>query len=980
MNHRVNVSVAFLIVIAAIGIPARPAGQEQTGGNRALTAWTVESGLPAEAGSISAITQDLDGYLWLGTRRGLFRFDGFRFFAWGTRGEAPLAGTRVDGLIAARDGSFWVTYADVDGVSRVRDGRPTHYSERDGLPKGVFQALIEDRGGSIWIGGHNGLARFQEGRWSRMGGEHGLPPAQIYCLYEDRGGRIWAGTSAGVFRRSADGDSFDSVDPDSTFVQGFTEDTSGAVWVTDTQRVLRKLGAADQPGFARDLRLPVAGWRLLHDRRETLWVAALGAGLLRVRQHSASGRGVVEEVRDSKITGSVGTLFHDREDNVWVGMRGGLLRLAESLVTSGSPLDGLTNEGVRGLTVSGDGSVWVATTHGLNRFFNRGRQVYDFRQTEALHTDQTGAVWVVTLKGIHRYRNGEFTSLAVPDTIRLEGISSVATDPRGGLWLCARRAGLSLWQQGTVNRFDGVPDVAQRACSSVYADRRGRLWVGFTMGGLAVYEGGHFRSYTSKDGLAAGSITAIFEDESGAVWICTAAGLSRFENDRFITLSRQNGLPDTIGPSIVQDTEGFLWVAAGSGIIRFSPREIDKIASAPLDQIQYSFYDPSDGRSDALPSLSSPAAVRGGDGRLWFATVKGVAVIDPRRLRTNRRPIPVRIESVVADGRQVALSQPLELSPESSTLQIEYAALSLSAASRLRFRYKLDGFDDDWSYAGERRQASYMNLPRGRYRFRVTSTNDGLWKEPEAVWNFSVRPAFYQASWFYALCAGCVALTVWTYWWVRLRAVRNKYALVLAERARVSRDIHDTLLQSLGAVGLELEVVARHFDSRESPASDALRTLQRTVAQCIRDARQSVWDLRTPALDRRPLAEALRAAAAKAAAGKDTEIHVEVVGHRRPCTPETEDELLRIAGEAILNAVRHGRAKRIQVTLDYQPGSLRLRVSDDGCGFVPGDVPETGEHCGLLNMRERATSLRGQFHVTSGPGSGTVIETVVPLA
>ena len=904
-----------LTAIAAIVIAASPAaGQEQTPASDALTAWTAQSGLPGEAASIAAITQGPDGYLWLGTRRGLFRFDGFRFFPWGTRGEAPLAGNRVQALITARDGSFWVSFADVDGVSRVRDGQPVHYGERDGLPKGIVQAIIEDHLGDIWTGGHNGLAKFQDGRWYRMDKDHGLPPVQIYSLYEDRRGQIWAGTSGGVFRRSGDNDWFDSVDPDSPFVQGFTEDGSGAIWITDAQRVLRKLGAADQPAYARDLRLPVAGWRLLQGPRDNLWVAALGAGLLRVSQHRPPGRGLVEQVSDAKITGSVLSLFSDRESNVWVGMRGGLLRLAETLVTIGTPLDGLTNEGIRGLTVSGDGSVWVATTHGLNRFFNRARQVYDYNQTEALHTDQAGSVWVVTLQGIHRYRNGQFTTLSVPDSLRLEGISSVATDAREGLWLCARREGLALLQQGMVNRFGGVPEVAQRACNSVYADRRGRLWIGFTTGGLAVYQGGHFRSYTVDDGLAAGNITAIFEDESGAVWICAAGGLSRFENDRFLTVSRKNGLPDTIGPSIVQDTEGFLWVAAGSGIIRFSPREVDKTVAAPLHQIQYSFYDPSEGRSDAVPSLSSPAAVRGGDGRLWFATVRGVAVIDPRRLRTNRRPIPVRIESVVADGRGVALSQRLSLPPHSSTLQIEYAALSLSAASKLRFRYRLDGLDDDWTYAGESRQAAYMNLPRGDYRFRVTSTTDGLWKEPEAVWNFTVRPAFYQASWFYAIGAGGGALAFWTYWLLRLRAVRNKYALVLAERARVSRDIHDTLLQSLGAVGLELEVVARHFDSRELPASDVLRTLQRTVAQCIRDARQSVWDLRTPALERRPLADAVREFAAKCATDKNIDIHVAVIGHRRACTPETEEELLRIAREAIINAVRHGRPRRIDVT------------------------------------------------------------------
>jgi signal transduction histidine kinase len=315
------------------------------------------------------------------------------------------------------------------------------------------------------------------------------------------------------------------------------------------------------------------------------------------------------------------------------------------------------------------------------------------------------------------------------------------------------------------------------------------------------------------------------------------------------------------------------------------------------------------------------------------------------------------------------------LSPYGSALQIEYAALNLAAAAKPRFRYRLEGWDSDWSYAGERKEASYTNLPRGNYRFRVTATNDGLWKEPEAAWDFSVGPAFYQTRLFYLACVLSLITSVYLSWRLRLRAIGKQYSMVLAERMRVSREIHDTLLQSLGAVGLELEVVARRLSSTEAMASDALRRLQVQVARCIKDTRQSVWDLRSPGTDSHTLDDSIRELITNATRGKNIRTSFTVSGGTRPCAANTEEELLRIGREAINNAVRHAQPEQIRVELEYHRRSLTLRVVDDGCGFTP--VSDAGEHCGLLNMRERAARCRGRLDITSAPDRGTVIEAIV---
>ena len=327
--------------------------------------------------------------------------------------------------------------------------------------------------------------------------------------------------------------------------------------------------------------------------------------------------------------------------------------------------------------------------------------------------------------------------------------------------------------------------------------------------------------------------------------------VSRFQNGRFTTLTAANGPFEGIVPSIVDDDDGNVWVGvnAGSGLVRFSPREMDKVAVDRAHQIEYSLYDVSDGLQGDLHWLSRPAAVRAGDGRLWFATGVGVAIIDPRNLPRSRRPATPRIELASADGQTLAPVDQLVLA-RTSTLRIDYAALSLSAASKLRFRYSLLGLNNDWVPAGTHREVSYKNLPPGRYRFRVSATNDGLWTDA-AVWEFSVAPPFFRTTWFIAFCAIGVACLLILGVVAAAAGGQDAFALVFAERTRVSRDIHDTLLQSLGAIGLELEAIASQLDTSPGSASESLRRLRRQVTHSVREAREWIWELRSTRMEPR---------------------------------------------------------------------------------------------------------------------------------
>jgi signal transduction histidine kinase/ligand-binding sensor domain-containing protein len=949
--------------------------------NYAMAVWASEKGLPP--GDVFAMAQDLEGYLWLGTPTGLLRFDGEHFTSWPPAGSASaLPNGPVHAIVSSADGSIWVGLGGGGGVVRIHRGDVVRHLPADGAPPGVT-AMIQDRQGAIWVAARRGLFRFMNGRWTLLGKAEGYSGAEAFSLLEDRAGRLWAGTAAGVYQRKKD--AFELVDSISTNVQSMVEDASGAMWVTDSREVLMRLSTHSAPQHEQRIRLPTGAWRLLRDGRGQIWAAAFGGGLLRVRDPLNESAIIERFDYEHRLAGSPRSLYEDRDGNIWVGMRGGLIRLSESSFTSVTALEGLTNDGVRTATADADGGVWVATGHALNRFTGSGRTAYSVSQTMALHNDRRGTLWVAGAQEISQFVNGRFVSIPVPDVVRTSRVMALTTDFDGAIWLCTALKGVMTWDGKALSRFQEKTDFGDRACQSILTDRQGRVWMGLLSGGVGVHDKGVFRSFGVNDGLAQGTVLAILEDAKGGVWFSTSSGVSRIQNGRVTSITQDNAPLKDLVPVLMEDQEGHIWVGVNSGaaVIRFHPSEIDKVAGNPSYQVEYSLYDESDGMQLGSQTWQAGVgAVRGGDGRLWVATGLGMTVIDPRSLPPSRRPPPPRIEGIIADGRRVSPARNLELPTGTSTLRIEFGTVSLSASSKLRFRYMLEGLDDEWVYTGNVREATYSNVPSGDYRFRVSTTANGEWTEA-ARWEFSVAPPFYRTREFAALSVLSLALVFTGAWWLRLRDVRNQYASVFAERARVSREIHDTLLQSLAAIGVELETIATQLEPAQDPARDGLRRLRRQVGHCLREARESILELRHNSMKPRALVDVLRELAENTTKSKGIRTEFSVTGRPRPCSGDADVQLLRIAQEAVANAVRHGRATHILITLSFEKGGLRLTIADNGCGFVPDErdpAPAAGEHLGLLTMRERAARLRGQLALISNPGVGTTIEAAVPLA
>lgn len=941
-----------------------------------VTTWNENDGLPA--GRIRAIAQDADGYLWMGTDAGLVRFDGVRFAPWSSLGDARLPVGAVTALLSARDSALWVGVSGRTPLGRIKDGRLSLYGEREGFGGSYVLSLLEDESGTMWAGTFQGLFRRDGNRWHRVNRDQGLGDGSVLALYEDREKRIWAATQNAVYRKPAGHDQFEQVDViriSSNVWQSFSEDASGRVWISDFSEGFRVPG----PAGPRAAHQPRRGWGvdLLHDHRGNFWVGTQGQGLWRIRDgHGDTPSSLdVINVEDGLASNAVQSLIEDREGNIWLGTLAGLQRLTPHRVT---PIKHLAIP--RAIEVTPDGSVWVGTAAGLMRFSKAGRRVYTEADglpgtvVLALHVDRRGDLWVSAERGVVRFSLERFSPVLVAPGPGVQRILTI-TSTGDTLWFRDFYLRLFRWRNGQLTPAADVPDTHQRTASALEAGRSGTLYIGSSGGLLLVGRPG--QALTTYDPRV-GAVGCVLEDSRGNVWVGGDDGLSRLANDRFITVTQKNGFPGEV-KSIVEDTHGFIWVAAGKGIVRLEPTEVEKVGADSTHQVHYRLFNTADGVAGVPFNEGRRNALRSSDGRLWFITSSGVTIVDPRSLGPDPVPPPVRVESVAADTRAFNPAGPLQLPASTSHLQIGFTALTLSDPMRVRFRYRLDGYDRDWVDAGAGRQATYTNLPPRQYQFRVAaSSGDGTWGEPSAPLSFGIEPMFYQTRWFYFLCGLAVFLVVYASWRLHVRQVRRRFALVLAERIRMSRAIHDTLLQGLAALALQVDDLSHNPDLSSPAGKKRILAVRRQVEGYIRQARRSILDLRTPTLASRDLPQALREAAERAIGGRPVELDVTVTGTPHTCAAAIEEQLVLIGQEAVNNAVLHGQASRVAVELDYGGDRMSLRVVDDGCGFDPAAAMKRPDHYGLVSMRERAGQVRGTITIASAPGNGTEIETVVP--
>lgn len=944
-----------------------------------LTSWGQKDGLPPSV--IWTIAEDSEGYLWLGTDAGLLRFDGLRFVQWEPDGLTPLPKASVRSVSTTRDGSIWVGFGEPGGVSRITKRNVRNYGESDGIGLGAVTTLFEDAGGNVWAGNRSGLYRFAEDRWEPAGA--GLPTgAVLYSAYVDRRGEFFVATPSGAFRRTAGQSRFRNAERVDRVVRHLAEDTDGRLWVSDPVIGFRRLNDPDMPTRAAE---KGQGSRLLRDSRGNLWVGTFGQGLWRVRFDPTTATPIVE--RTSTLTGfsddGVTAIIEDREGNIWAGTYDGLDRLTPHKLAP------VMNLGViRGIEETPEGNVWVGTVDALIEFApgkaepRRRPAAFNGAPPSAMHTDERGTLWVATNRDLLRFVHGKWSSVRFPADKALRQITAITSDLQGGVWLYDRDRGVVRWNSGRLEPLTLPAALRNIAVVATLTDRSARLWLSFDNGRVAVVNrDGTIQLYDAQDGLEADVYRALFEDAGGTVWLGGNHGLSWSSGNRFVTLGAANGFPAGSVIGIVEDQSGRLWLALeGAGIVRINRTEIGRASRVHTYQVRFSYYDKFDGFAGAPRWFGNSSAARGQDGRLWFISARGVTVVDPDKLNeAGGAPIRVDIERVVADAQRVRGLSQARLPPRTAQVEIDYTVPNLSSPLKTRFRYRLEGFDADWIEAGNRRQAFYTNLPPREYRFRVTASNsDGTWSEPGTAFDFSILPRFYQTTLFSIASIAGLGLAGWAAWRLRIRKVRKQFSLLLAERARLGREIHDTLLQGLFGMALQCDAIANDLGHSQPAIRERMIQLRTDAEEYVREARNSIRDLRSPKLQRSDLVDALREAGERVTAGNALEFTFAVSGEPYRFSATAEEQLLRVGQEAVVNAARHAQAREVRVDVMYQPTSITLRVSDNGCGFDPSAFSEPDGHCGLASMRERMETVGGGFRIASVVGRGTDIEAVVP--
>jgi signal transduction histidine kinase len=609
------------------------------------------------------------------------------------------------------------------------------------------------------------------------------------------------------------------------------------------------------------------------------------------------------------------------------------------------------------------------------------RRVLSGVSIRALHADASGTLWVATQQRLLRIPVGQSTAAAIRNSETLREIDTITSPPHGGLFLADRSQGLLRWTESRSFEPVRLPSAAQGIrVVTVYADRRERLWIVFATGSVAMLTGDERAElFTEAQGFDAGVYRIVHEDNRGVIWFGATNGITSYDNGRVSTIHGSDRIPVRRVRAIAHDHDGYLWIATGNGILRIDPADIEQVAAAASHWPAYILYDKSDGLAGQPRLLSDSTSIRTQAGALWFVTGEGITIVDPTARANDTGAPVVSIDRAVVDDTEIAATRDLAMPAGTRRLQLEYSALNLTAPQKTRYRFRLEGVDTEWIDAGTRRQASYTNLAPGAYRFRVAATNAlGVWLESPTGWTFSIKPHVYQTRWFSALCATLLVLAGWVAWTMRLRQERKRFSLLLAERVRLSREIHDTLLQGLVGVALQCDVLAGDMLTAAPETSERFVRLRKQAQRYIKESRQAIWNLRSSPAEG-DLVSALRLVGDQATE-TGAEFALAIAGRPRALGFDVEQQLLRIAHEAVANAVRHAGARRIDVALDYQVDRLLLRVSDDGGGFVENGRAGSDGHYGIVSMRERADGIDASFTLDSVIGRGTRIEVVLPTA
>jgi len=971
--------------------PNVPIGQLQH------TTWDARDIAPLS--SIIVLAQTADGYLWLATAIGLYRFDGLVFERVELPHDPRVNSLRLYTLFVDRDDGLWVSFV-FGGVARRHQGRWQTYTSEDGLPPGSPNSFAQAPDGSLWVTTTAGVARFDGAHWLQVGTQQGLPATLDHNhVFVDGQGAIWLSTRKGIFTRRHGESLFHPISYVPQIEGGFVESSTGIVWRQEgTQlmpiaqnpppRMLQRQSNDGAPVIDFDGEIWTASGRLLRFTPPT--PVTLGVPFLykNVKDVYSSEDGLPPYSAKARLV--------DHEGNVWIASTRGLSRFSEPRVTD--PLQLSANRRIWsearvptvGIAPTADGDgLWVTNYYGVYLYKDGLLTLAHSGWVGCIFRGDDGTVWFGGPDGLWRMRTpNRFESVTLP-TSDME-VQAIAVDGAGRLWTSIVRAGVFRLQEGVWTAAGGIRGLPAGPALTIVRDHANRLWFSYPGGIIAVVDGDRVRTYGSSDGLSIGNVLANLPGHTEE-WLGGDLGLARFDGKRFQTVLAMPDVPTMGITGIIESTGGDLWFNTPAGIVHIKASELARSRSDPSYPVRGEMIDTSNGLVGSASEIRPlPSVAETADGKLWFTTRPGFYGVDPGHLVRNREPPPVLIRALVVNDHLFDPRPGVELPVRTTAVRFDFVAVSLTAPEKVRYRYRLDGVDREWGPLTASRQALYTNLSPGSYTFRVIgANNDGVWNERGAALSFFIPPAFTQTRAFLLLCVAATLLMISALVRLRVRQVSDRVRLGLeermAERERIARDLHDTLLQSFQGLLLQFQTSYKLLPGRPTEAKQSLEVAIDGAFQAITEGRDAVQGLRVATVGSNDLAATIKTLAQELAgtgSGKAVEVQVEVTGTPQPLQPLTRDEVYRIAGESLRNAFRHSGATRIEVDLCYDRQQLRLRVRDDGRGIDPHILRAEGRpgHYGIPGMRERARLMGAALALWTAPNSGTEIELSVPAS
>lgn len=934
--------------------------------------FTVDDGLSATV--VDGIVQTPDGFLWLTVNGiGLVRFDGTRFYSF----ERPWALA----MAVSSNGDLWA------GIGRILSRIPSADLNQSDLRKSItkqsypggtgrISALHFSQSGVLWVGTYDGIFRYENGQFSPVG-----PRVETYQIEEAPNGHILAHTQLGFMELD---DSLVVPHPGlaaqlgvkDTEIFYVMEDSHGSTWYCTAKGVARQTGGQIEKLAAYGAH-GHAAYRAYEDRQGNMWIAT-EQGLFRA---TAGG---LEPVAPGM---QVRSMYSDRDGDLWVGTNGdGLYRFKDRAARMFTTADGLPNNLIMTVLVARDGAVWTgANCGGISRFDGSHFRTYNEKDglvnscVSALAEDANRDIWIGTYNGgAFRFHDGRFTQYSKDQG--LSEVASIFAAPDGSVWIASPPIGIIRIRDGQLRTYTKADGLSTHAVERVMQDRAGEIWAG-TDKGLDRLAGGRFVNFSSIPNAPEGPIG---ETSSAGILVSNYNDkVYRIEKDHVDTIPAV-GITD-----MIETDEGDLWFSGQR--IRRVPRESFAKLRASDEPFSYEPYGPADGLATSLTSDGVHTMAIGRDGKLWMATPKGLAMFDLKRLwKTDENPA-IYVQAATVGRNSQDPGHNLVLPPGTHHVELDFSAVEISSPEKIRMQYRLDGVDSEWLDAGPNPHAIYSDMPAGTHAFHIRACNrNGIWDLKGITYKVTQLPYFYQTRWFLAAVILTVMLSVTGLYRLRLQQVTARLTAGLeerlAERTRIARELHDTLLQSFHGLLLRLQTASYLLPSRPDEAKTKLDNVIEQASQAIAEGRDAVQSLRSSTVATNDLPIAIRTVVEELAAAETSRtapiVDVAVEGAPRELHPIVRDEAYRIATEVLRNAFQHAQANHLEVEIRYDAHELRLRVRDDGKGIDPKVLSGDGRegHYGLHGMRERAEVVGGKLTLWSDLNSGTEVELSIPAA